>query len=629
MPLPTSIDDLSTVAGENFPAGSDTPSILDDVMREHAAYIAQLRDRSPESENVGFDWSALPAAINKADWGIYTASNGVNVLRYIPPAEWAAIFSGAKTYDATSAIQAAVDYIASVGGGQVFVPAGTYLLTNNIVVTQAQHNVKIVGQGRSSVFTKNAANHGFFRVGSLSTGWNTTQANTLASDAAQGATTLTLSAGKGANFAPNTWVALITEAVVGLTQKQGEMVHIFSIAGDVLTLSSPLSYAATTANSAQVNNINFVEGFELRNLSFDGNNYAHGGGSVNASNMVSVVFAKNPNVSDCFLKEGINLGVSFEGCLNAEGNNITGEDFLSDGIQGNVGSFGYLVVELGLNKGGVFTNLRGDRCRHVYTSAVLSLLYGEPVGSRIVGGVATNCRGSGFDTHPEGDGITFDSCIVLGSLGPGFQERARNTTYVNCFAKDCIASAFYLTASSSKCKVIAPSFNKTNQGVWAGTDYTTQPVIRDAGLYNTVDGGKVKNTDQSVNNSTTLVADNSLIVSVEPYQRFTFDCKVRYNTSTGADIRFTFVGPSGSTVRYSADEGGLWNTTGAFVSDGEAAGGTAKQFFGTGGSRWLHLIGYCINGATEGTFGLQFAQGTAEVSNTIVQAQSSLHITSH
>ncbi|MDP2074642.1 glycosyl hydrolase family 28-related protein [Hydrogenophaga sp.] len=527
----------------------------------------------------------------------------------------------------TAAIQAAVDYIASIGGGKVFVPRGTYLVTSNIVVTQTQHNVKIVGAGKSSVFTKGAANHGFFTVGSIGTGWNTTQANTLAIDAAQGATTLTLSAGKGANFTANTWVAVITEAIVGLTQKQGEMVHVFSVAGDVLTLSSPLSYAATVANSAQVNNINFVEGFELQNLSFDGNNYAHGGGNVNLSNMITISFAKNPKVSNCFMKEGINVGLSFSGCLYAEGNNITGEDFPSDGIQGNVGSFGYLVAEFGLNKGGVFTNLRGDRCRHVYTTAILSLPYGEPVGSRIVGGVATNCRGSGFDTHPEGDGITFDSCIVLGSLGPGFQERARNTTYVNCAAKDCIASAMYMTASSSRCKVIGLSFNKTNQGTWAGTDYTTQPVIRDAGLYNTVDGIKVKNTDQSVNNTTAVVADNSLIVSVEPYQRLKFDCMVRYNTSAVADIRFTFVGPAGSNIRWSADGGGLWNPAGSFVSDGEAAGGTEKQFLGSGGSRWVHLIGYCINGPTEGTFGLRFAQGTAEVSNTIVQAQSHLQIT--
>lgn len=44
MPIPTSIDDLNPVAANNFPAGSNAPSVLDDVQREHASYIAQLRD---------------------------------------------------------------------------------------------------------------------------------------------------------------------------------------------------------------------------------------------------------------------------------------------------------------------------------------------------------------------------------------------------------------------------------------------------------------------------------------------------------------------------------------------------------------------------------------------------------
>lgn len=44
MPLPTTIDDLSTTAASNFPAGSDSPSVLDDTIRAHASFIATLRD---------------------------------------------------------------------------------------------------------------------------------------------------------------------------------------------------------------------------------------------------------------------------------------------------------------------------------------------------------------------------------------------------------------------------------------------------------------------------------------------------------------------------------------------------------------------------------------------------------
>lgn len=55
MPTPTVIADLSTTIANNFPAGSNAPSVLDDVQRAHAAFIAQLRDRTAT------DWPNTPA----------------------------------------------------------------------------------------------------------------------------------------------------------------------------------------------------------------------------------------------------------------------------------------------------------------------------------------------------------------------------------------------------------------------------------------------------------------------------------------------------------------------------------------------------------------------------------------
>lgn len=46
MPLPSSIADLSQTAGSNSPAGSESPSLIDDYLRTHASYIALLRDQS-------------------------------------------------------------------------------------------------------------------------------------------------------------------------------------------------------------------------------------------------------------------------------------------------------------------------------------------------------------------------------------------------------------------------------------------------------------------------------------------------------------------------------------------------------------------------------------------------------
>lgn len=52
MPVPSSINDLSTTPGSNFPLGSENPATFDDYMRSHAAFIAQLRDGKSDDSGV-------------------------------------------------------------------------------------------------------------------------------------------------------------------------------------------------------------------------------------------------------------------------------------------------------------------------------------------------------------------------------------------------------------------------------------------------------------------------------------------------------------------------------------------------------------------------------------------------
>lgn len=79
---------------------------------------------------IPFDWAAIPAAVNKIDWGIRTSVRGQNVLRWIPPSEWAAIFAGTSTYDATAAIQSAID-----AKGEAWLPGdGAYKITATLTV---------------------------------------------------------------------------------------------------------------------------------------------------------------------------------------------------------------------------------------------------------------------------------------------------------------------------------------------------------------------------------------------------------------------------------------------------------------------------------------------------------------
>lgn len=84
MPLPTSINDLSIVASSNSPAGSESPSLLDDYQRTHASYIAQLRDAShiASSSNVKMTIAAASTtATLTADEVIVGTAIGGNTSR--------------------------------------------------------------------------------------------------------------------------------------------------------------------------------------------------------------------------------------------------------------------------------------------------------------------------------------------------------------------------------------------------------------------------------------------------------------------------------------------------------------------------------------------------------------------
>lgn len=78
MPVPTAITDLSTTAASNSPAGSDSPTTVDDHIRALAAFIASI------AANSGNGWTAPYLALaggaltgNLSIAGTLTGSTGV------------------------------------------------------------------------------------------------------------------------------------------------------------------------------------------------------------------------------------------------------------------------------------------------------------------------------------------------------------------------------------------------------------------------------------------------------------------------------------------------------------------------------------------------------------------------
>jgi hypothetical protein len=124
MPLPTTLADLSLTAGSNYPSGSDSPSVLDDVQRQHATFIAQIRD--------GVQVTNAAAKTTPVD-ADYLPINDSAVSGLIKKITWANI----KT-SLASTFQAAGSYAESGANADI---TSLSALTNGIVGTSGNQTI--------------------------------------------------------------------------------------------------------------------------------------------------------------------------------------------------------------------------------------------------------------------------------------------------------------------------------------------------------------------------------------------------------------------------------------------------------------------------------------------------------
>lgn len=146
---------------------------------------------------------------------------------------------------------------------------------------------------------------------------------------------------------------------------------------------------------------------------------------------------------------------------------------------------------------------------------------------------------------------------------------------------------------------------------------------RTVGLFAELDALKI--TDKTVNNSTVLSNDNELIIPVVANAKYRFNAYLIYSSLTTADARFALTGPAGATAQVSGY--GIPTTTDtsfgtmdtavlALGTDWQVGGG------GLGIKRSCIPYGHIVTAGTAGSITMQFAQQTAQGSNSVLYTGS-------
>lgn len=142
-------------------------------------------------------------------------------------------------------------------------------------------------------------------------------------------------------------------------------------------------------------------------------------------------------------------------------------------------------------------------------------------------------------------------------------------------------------------------------------------------IYATYQVARVKTADETVNNSTTFQADNHLVTySVLANKTYRFTFFGVFSSGATPDFKWRLVMPSGATARVS----GRSRVGGTFATqDPGAAGGVV--FAGDGADADFQATGYIVTSSTPGSVSLEWAQNTADASNTILRQGTELTVT--
>jgi hypothetical protein len=169
MPVPATIDDLSTTESSNFPAGTETPKSADNYLRAHASFIAQLRDEKADIADL-----ASTASFLQLGTSAVAQSLDSPLKTHVNSSQFGVVPGTGVTM--TAKFQAMFDAAATHKFHSVYIEPGEYLLTCEespsayaaAVVLSGLKNIRIFGSKGTKLIQSTAGagatEYGFFRL---------------------------------------------------------------------------------------------------------------------------------------------------------------------------------------------------------------------------------------------------------------------------------------------------------------------------------------------------------------------------------------------------------------------------------------------------------------------------------
>lgn len=368
--------------------------------------------------------------------GTYVASTGpVVVDATVAP------YSADKTgvADARAAINSAIDAAYALGGGTVFLPAGTYKIsTTPGIVLKA--GVTLAGAGEATIISQAWWGEDFYSGVISTTGWtySNSDAAVLSVNAAARATTLTctstasLTAGGYYILGDTHEYADSTDVDTGDNIRyRGEMVRVKTVdSGTVVTLYGVVRDTYTTANAASLKAVTYVAGIGLRDMRIvNSAPDAHIGGHVYFQ------FVKNFTIERVSLERTDGPGLHLDNCLDGTVTDCRGLDLTDNDAAGR---YGYTVLVNRATENVVISGLKVRGGRHAFTTNGVNNRRGVPRNITVVGGVCNESNHTAWDTHTQGANISFVGCHATnGKASAGFNLRSPDTHIVGCSVSYC------------------------------------------------------------------------------------------------------------------------------------------------------------------------------------------------